>query len=199
MSTAAWVFFGVVLASMLPAVRVMGTAAGVRAELLHRLPGGSVLHTCLLCPDVYVSRLFDWIKLNPIRRALHALMIANFGGGFLFSLLEDKASWFDGIWWAYVTVFTIGYGDLAPVRWIMRILAMLIILLGWAALGILLASLTARILEQRRYAPVNATRELHDDVTDLSERQRELADTLASLGLELRQRELDPQPEGGRS
>lgn len=199
MSTAAWVFFGGVLVSMLPALYYIGTAGGVYSEILACIPGGHWMRTLLMTPDVYVSRLFDWIKLNPIRRALHALMLANFGGGFLFSILEDKASWFDGIWWAYVTVFTIGYGDLAPVRWIMRILAMLIIILGWAALGILISALTARILEQRRYVPVNATRELHDDVTDVSERQRELADTLASLGLELRQRELDPQPEGGRS
>src|SRR5207253_7987733 len=100
----------------------MGTAAGVRSEILYRVPGGHWLRTLLLAPDEFIEPAFDWIALNPIRRAAQGLMIANFGGGLAFSLLEDKASWFDGIWWAYVTVFTVGYGDLSPSEWVMRIL-----------------------------------------------------------------------------
>lgn len=179
-STAAWIFFGAVFLSMLPAIHAMGTAAGVRTELLYRLPGGSVAHTLISCPDVYVDWLFERIKVNPIRWAIRALATANFGGGFLFSLFEKDASWFDGIWWAYVTVFTVGYGDLSPAQWVMRLLAMGVMALGWASLGILLSALTARILEYRQATPTNETPELHDDVRECAERLMALADELQS-------------------
>jgi hypothetical protein len=114
MPTAAWIFFAVVGASMLPAVHAIGTAAGLRTELLTRLPGGSFLRTVLLHPEVLVDRLFDRIAANPLRWAVRSFLIAYGGGGVMFSLLEKDASVFDGLWWAYVTVFTVGFGDLSP-------------------------------------------------------------------------------------
>lgn len=197
MSTAAWLFFAAVALSTAPAVHAIGTAAGVRAELLHRLPGGTFAHTCLMTPDVYVDRLFNVIKVNPIRWAIRALAVANFGGGLLFSLLERKASWFDGIWWAYVTVFTVGYGDLSPAEWIMRLLAMAVMALGWAALGILLSALTARILEERRFSPKNSTPELSDDLRAKAQEAQTWLDDLVSLTRELESREKTTN--GGRS
>jgi voltage-gated potassium channel Kch len=175
----------------------MGTAAGVRSEILWRLPGGHWMRTCLMTPDVYVDRLFNVIKVNPIRWAIRALAAANFGGGLLFSLLEDKASWFDGIWWAYVTVFTVGYGDLSPSEWIMRILAMAVMALGWAALGILLSALTARILEERRYTRRNSTPELSDDLRAMAQEAQTWLDDFVSLTRELESREKPIN--GGRS
>lgn len=52
--------------------------------------------------------------------------------GFLVYKLEPRyfPTWFDGIWWALVTTFTIGYGDFVPHTPIGRLIGMLLILLG---------------------------------------------------------------------
>ncbi|MDN4476847.1 potassium channel family protein [Demequina sp. SYSU T00192] len=49
----------------------------------------------------------------------------------------------DAIWWALVTVTTVGYGDLAPVTVQGRIIATILMLLGIALIGIVTASVAA--------------------------------------------------------
>lgn len=58
------------------------------------------------------------------------ILIATFG--FLIYKLEPKyfSTWFDGIWWAIVTTFTIGYGDYVPHTPVGKLVGMLLILLG---------------------------------------------------------------------
>lgn len=56
--------------------------------------------------------------------------------GILITYIESRAqepvikNIFDGIWWAVVTVTTVGYGDMYPVTAIGRVLAMCLILFG---------------------------------------------------------------------
>ncbi len=46
----------------------------------------------------------------------------------------------DGIWWAWVTVTTVGYGDIVPVSHVGRILGALLILLGVGLIALLTAN-----------------------------------------------------------
>jgi voltage-gated potassium channel len=54
----------------------------------------------------------------------------------------------DGIWWAWVTVTTVGYGDIVPVTTIGRIFAGFLILLGIALFSMLTASFSAFFLSE---------------------------------------------------
>lgn len=199
MAPAAWIFFGIVFASILPAAYAVGTAAGLRSEILLRLPGGSFLRDCLLHPDKLGGRALDRIAVNPVKWAVWLFVGCYFGGGGLFSVLETKASYFDGLWWAHVTMYTVGYGDLSPTRWVMRILGMGVITSGFWSLAILQSALTGRISaiqQERRLRGAFDTDELHDDVHALCVELNDLTARLSALGGALRDKETNPK--GGR-
>ncbi|WP_159449627.1 potassium channel family protein [Demequina sp. NBRC 110057] len=49
----------------------------------------------------------------------------------------------DALWWAFVTVTTVGYGDFAPISVEGRIIAVLMMLIGIALIGVVTASVAA--------------------------------------------------------
>jgi hypothetical protein len=171
---AAWVFFGVVGALTLNAAYHFGVAHGLRTDLASRLPGGNIVRECLLHPDQAVALLLDRIARNPVRWALGTAFSAIVVGGTLFSFVEEDVSLPDGWWWAFVSMSTVGYGDIAPHTTGIRFLATFVIATGIASTAILTAALAGRIAE-RRIAPevVEATPELADDFSLLRQRARE--------------------------
>lgn len=110
-----------------------------------------------------LARLLDRIAANPVRWALGFFMAGYVGGGVIFSLIEKDASVFDGLWWAYISMFTVGYGDFSPKTWIVRTLAYAVVAFGWSALLIIGAALAGRIAE-RRVLKAKETPELDDDI-----------------------------------
>lgn len=71
--------------------------------------------------------------------SLFALIM--FGGADLFHMFEygvneNVNSFFDSIWWAMVTITTVGYGDISPVTTGGRIISMIMMILGIGFLGL---------------------------------------------------------------
>ncbi|MDZ5606628.1 potassium channel family protein [Bacillus pseudomycoides] len=78
------------------------------------------------------ANLVDVFRNSIIFRLVSFIIILIATFGFLIYKLEPKyfSTWFDGIWWAIVTTFTIGYGDYVPHTPVGKLVGMLLILLG---------------------------------------------------------------------
>ncbi|MBI3114996.1 MAG: potassium channel family protein [Candidatus Kerfeldbacteria bacterium] len=68
----------------------------------------------------------------------------------IFYLLEANSNphvttFFDGMWWALVTITTVGYGDVVPMTGAGRVVAVLLMLFGIAILGTLTAGIASYV------------------------------------------------------
>jgi voltage-gated potassium channel len=76
--------------------------------------------------------------------SLGLCLLLMLGGGRGFWLLEPRASTFsDGMWLAFTTAATVGYGDIVPSTHESRVFAALLVLIGLAVLSLVTASVAA--------------------------------------------------------
>jgi len=52
--------------------------------------------------------------MNRLRWVMLLMVLVFMANAFIFDLLEPERDFGDGLWWAVVTFFTVGYGDLYP-------------------------------------------------------------------------------------
>ena len=62
----------------------------------------------------------------------------------------DFKTFWDGVWWAVVTVTTVGYGDVYPTTVGGRIVAIVLMLTGIGFLAVLTATISSRFVKQER-------------------------------------------------
>ena len=67
---------------------------------------------------------------------------------------------FESVWFSLVTMSTVGYGDIAPQRWLGRISAALLILTGVTAFGVIFGQFAADAIGQRATNPVESVSDL---------------------------------------
>jgi voltage-gated potassium channel len=72
-------------------------------------------------------------------------------GGVLAWLLEDSITTLgDGVWWAFVTTTTVGYGDLSPTNLPGRVVAVVLMLSGIVTLGMITGAIATYFVEASR-------------------------------------------------
>lgn len=90
---------------------------------------------------------------------------------------NDFPSTWDGMWWAVVTVTTVGYGDVYPTTVEGRIIAMVVMLFGIGFLSVLTTTIASRFVKTERG---DETEELLAALTRLEAELAELKQQLAS-------------------
>ncbi|MGH8354054.1 MAG: potassium channel family protein [Pseudomonas sp.] len=120
------------------------------------------------CALVFARLAMFFAKWIMPRRLLQTLVVAAAllalaGAGFYW-LEPSTSSYADGVWLAFVTGATVGYGDLVPSTPASRILAVFIVLLGYALFSVVTASIAALFVgeDEKRME-----RELHADIRSL--------------------------------
>ncbi|MGB7447674.1 MAG: ion channel [Ornithinimicrobium sp.] len=91
------------------------------------------------------------------------------------------STWQDALWWALVTVTTVGYGDFYPVTGEGRLFALGLMLCGIALLGIVTASLSSWLLEKVADSTEKAQAATARDITALAETIEELRHEVRQL------------------
>jgi voltage-gated potassium channel len=108
--------------------------------------------------------------------SLGLCLLLMIGGGVGFWLLEPRAQSFsDGVWLAFTTAATVGYGDIVPSTHGSRVFAALLVLIGLAVLSLVTASVAAIFVgtEERQIE-----RDLLQEIASLRAEVRGLADRL---------------------
>ena len=121
-----------------------------------------------------LETLFNSRRLRTI---LAALIFFIFLFGYLFYVSEPNVrSLGDGIWWALVTITTVGYGDITPVTTLGRVVASSLMLLGLGLIATITAIVSAKFIQNF------VDHHTNDDVLEkLDEMQLELDDIKKKL------------------
>ncbi len=111
---------------------------------------------------VATRRVFPFLVLLTLAVALVA--------GFVMTLVdrEDFPSFGAGVWWAIVTLATVGYGDVVPTTPWGRVVGSVVILFGITFLSFLTATVTSLFVsndQERKSAEEAATRAASDAET----------------------------------
>jgi len=105
-----------------------------------------VMLPLLVKSSVMVREMLSRNRLGPILAAI--VIVTTLGGAVIGHFDPSFRHPLDGIWWAWVTVTTVGYGDLVPQTGAARVFAILLMMLGVSMIALLSASLVTMFQEE---------------------------------------------------
>lgn len=93
---------------------------------------------------------YIFLKLPIVIRLLILIFIAMTAYGTFIHFIEPQQfpTIFDGIWWAFVTGATVGYGDYVPTSSLGRLIAILLILTGGGLIAFYISSIAAETVRR---------------------------------------------------
>jgi voltage-gated potassium channel len=143
---------------------------------------------CLLLQEAEL-RVETVLRHHSLFRVLIAAAATLILGAWLVLLFEENSkggnihSYPDALWWAVVTVTTVGYGDRYPVSEGGRVVAVILMLLGIGLIGVLTATVASVFVKEHTDANKEEYRRGHEDLgQQLSVISNRLADLERRLG-----------------
>jgi voltage-gated potassium channel len=122
-----------------------------------------------------LQRIFKVSQIGAI--AIAFVIIVILGGIIMHSIDPNVKSVEDGLWWAVVTMATVGYGDVVPTTTEGRIFGAVIIILGAVFFSLLTAQLAAYMVGEeelmRERDILNLVRQNQRKLSELTEREDE--------------------------
>lgn len=118
-----------------------------------------------------VSKSKSFFDTNGFKYMLMISGVLILIGGTLISFFE-KMTFSDGLWWAFVTTTTVGYGDISPSSLPGRMVACTLMLCGIGLIGSLTSTITSFFLNSRKEDEpvsnerVDMVKKLYDTLND---------------------------------
>lgn len=137
-------------------------------------------HAFLVLRVLRVLRIFRLLKLVKMMRAgstimlslkasrekivvflIFVLLLVTIMGSMMYIIEAGTDSGFTSIpvsiYWAIVTLTTVGYGDIAPGTWLGQFIAALVMIMGYAVIAVPTGIVSAEFIEQRKIAALDRT------------------------------------------
>ena len=98
--------------------------------------------------------VFYRMRRDPLLKALGAIVIVAFLAAAGVTVAEKYSdtpfsTFSNGLWWAIVTMTTVGYGDMTPITGIGRMVAVIVMLSGVALVSVFTAAISSRVITNR--------------------------------------------------
>lgn len=120
----------------------------------------------------FFKKIKTFLDINGFKYILLFSIVLIFIGGLSISYIDNKTL-SDGIWWAFVTTTTVGYGDISPSTNIGRIIACILMIVGVGLIGSLTSTITSYFMKfgskQETYISndkVNMVLKLYNELND---------------------------------
>ena len=125
------------------------------------------------------KRLNRLIRQGLVYSLLLALAILGLGGVGFWVIDPGIDTLSDGLWLAFTTAATVGFGDVVPSTHASRVFSVVVVLLGLAVLSLVTASLSAifvekEVEEEERQIEKDLMREIRHLRQDVADLRREL-------------------------
>ena len=128
------------------------------------------------------KRLHRLIRQGLVYSLLLALAILGLGGVGFWLIDPHIHTLSDGLWLAFTTAATVGFGDLVPSTHASRVFSVVVVLLGLAVLSLVTASLSAIFVEKEVEAEERAIeKELLSELRVLREELHSLRQEVSDL------------------
>ena len=117
------------------------------------------------------NRVHKMLSRNELGATLLATLVVIVLAGVMMAALDPSITTpGDGIWWAWVTITTVGYGDIVPSTPAGRVLASIVILLGLGLFAMITATFAAFFIRQDEEKIISAEQASHQRLTKLERR-----------------------------
>lgn len=128
------------------------------------------------------GRVRTMLSRNELGATVIASLIVIVMAGIMMSALDPGiASPADGIWWAWVTITTVGYGDIVPETAVGKAVASVIMLLGLGLFAMLTASFATFFLRRKEDAIINSEHNVHKRLSQIEHQLSALENKLDNL------------------
>ena len=95
------------------------------------------------------ATLLVFLRRENLFRLMGVIVVLILAGAVGLTWFEENRSFPDAIWWAIVTLTTVGFGDIAPVSLGGRLIGVVLMFFGIGVLGMFTATIAGVFVEQR--------------------------------------------------
>lgn len=104
---------------------------------------------------IFLKRIFrNFLKFIKLNNFIYTIYLSIFfiilgSISFYFFEKENVKNIFDAIWWAFVTITTVGYGDIVPKTLFGKISSVVLMMVGIGTIGMLTSTLSTYFIKEK--------------------------------------------------